>query len=271
MVDSLAAAPLAVHGLASRLELTLNGPRVPELRAALTSAWSRCLVATPLTQTPAEPVSVWLTSPGDRLGTEPDNVRSDDLATALQETTQAVTRSFIAAQAGRLFMLHGGACADRDTGATVAFVAPGGTGKTTLTRLLGRDLGYLTDETVGITRDGLVVGYPKPLSLRPSAGAGPKRETSPDELGLQRAPSRSWLRRIVLLQRPGDFTGAPELTALPLPDAIMALAPETSSLSSLERPLQLMASLIEQTGPVLRCRYREAADLAPLLIELVRS
>ena len=34
-------------------------------------------------------------------------------------------------------MFHAGGLANLDTGATIAFVAPGGTGKTTLVRTLG--------------------------------------------------------------------------------------------------------------------------------------
>lgn len=49
-------------------------------------------------------------------------------------------------------MLHAGAVCHPDTSSSIAYAAPGGTGKTTLTRVLGRRYGYLTDETVGILR-----------------------------------------------------------------------------------------------------------------------
>lgn len=186
------------------------------------------------------------------------------------QTTQAVTRVFITAQTGRLLMFHAGACAHPATGATVAYVAPGGTGKTTLSRVLGRSLGYLTDETVGITTDGRIQPYPKPLSIRPQDTIGPKLETSPDDLGLRTAPASPWLSRIVLLDRRDDHAGAPRIEKLDLADAIIALAPETSALSSLERPLHLLSDLVAATGPVLRCTYREAEQLAPVLIALAK-
>ena len=193
----------------------------------------------------------------------------DGLARVLQSITQTVTRAFIEAEAGKLFMLHAGACANPDTGATVAYVARGGMGKTTLTRLLGMELGYITDETVGIRPDLIIAPYPKPLSVRPEGGHGPKIETSPDDLGLVNAPPSPRLARIVLLHRDQDHTGAPQLTELSLAEAIVDLAPESSSLSSLPRPLHLVADVIERTGPVLRCDYAEASELVPLLAELV--
>lgn len=51
-------------------------------------------------------------------------------------------------------------------GASLVYVAPGSTGKTTLSQLLGQRFGYLTDETVGIADDGTIFPYPKPLSVR---------------------------------------------------------------------------------------------------------
>ncbi|GAA4403401.1 hypothetical protein GCM10023153_33390 [Ornithinibacter aureus] len=55
--------------------------------------------------------------------------------------------------------LHGlGAVVEvRCAGASLVYVAPGGTGKTTLSRLLGRRFGDLTDETVGVDEAGMVV------------------------------------------------------------------------------------------------------------------
>ena len=259
---------LQLHGLASRITLELTGPRVAELRAELTRVWSRCL--RPLgPERDAEPITMRLGTDPSIPGSQHPRMTGDHVANLLQTTTQAVTRAFIAAQAGQLLMLHGGACAHPVTGAAVAFVAPGGTGKTTLCRTLGHQLGYLTDETVGVTTDGLIRPYPKPLSIRNGSSPGPKQETSPDELALLPAPADPWLRRLVLLQRADDHQGAPTLTELDLPDAIMALAPETSSLSSLERPLHAVADLLDRTGPALACRYREAMNLAPLLAELV--
>ncbi len=285
-------ASVTLHGLASAVTLTVPGARSAELRGALETAWSRCLepTAAEWDEEWAEPMTVQLCADADRPdgsagpAADPEGsgepgqsaierpvVEGSDLDGLLQQTTQAVTRAFIAAQTGRLLMFHAGACAHPDTGATVVYVAPGGTGKTTLSRVLGRTLGYLTDETVGITPDGGIRPYPKPLSIRARDPSGPKLETSPDELDLRTAPAGPWLRRIVLLDRRDDHTESPRTETLDLADAIIALAPETSALSSLDRPLHLLADLVAATGPVLRCTYREAEQLAPVLTGLLES
>lgn len=268
--EETSATSLTLHGLAASTSLALLGPQVPELRKALETAWSRCLTpcgAEP--PTPATNLQVLL-GPAPEPAAEADPpVAAERLDALLQQTTQAVTRTFITAQTGRLLMLHAGACADQETGAAVAYVAPGGTGKTTLSRVLGRTLGYLTDETVGITATGRIRPYPKPLSIRTDGRGAVKVETSPDEVGLLTAPTDPWLRRIVLLDRSDSHTGSPRLEQLGLADAIVALAPETSALSRLDRPLHLLADLIGATGPVLRCHYRDARDLAPVLADLV--
>lgn len=298
---------VTLHGLGCAVDLQLLGDRTEALADALDDAWSRC--RTPQqAERPAKPITVRLRDPQTVDGVadpaaadikpadpavpatsgspaaparpddpaghgvpDPDPVDGTRLDAVLQHVTQAVTRSFIAAQAGRLLMLHAGACAHPETGAAVVYVAPGGTGKTTLSRVLGQSLGYLTDETVGITRTGRIRPYQKPLSIRTGGFAAPKAETSPDALGLVAAPADPWLRRIVLLDRSDDHTGAPLCEELDIADAIIALAPETSSLSSLDRPLHLVADLLATTGPVLRWRYREATDLAPILTGLLEA
>ncbi|MEZ5084792.1 MAG: hypothetical protein R2722_00570 [Tessaracoccus sp.] len=259
---------LAIHGLDSRVRLVLRGSRAAELHDALRRSWSRCLEPVGLA-IEAGDIPVELRSAGEPSMLADRGVSGEDLLAVMQETTQTVTRAFIAAQAGRLLMLHAGACADPVTGSTVAFVAPGGTGKTTLAEVFASEWGYLTDETVGIRPDGTVAPYPKPLSKRPSKGAGPKAEVSPDHLGLRPAPAEARLRRIVLLRRDPTRDDPPAFTPLDIPDAIVALAPETSSLSKLPRPLHLLADLLAQIGPVLRCDYREAAGLVPLMQDLL--
>ena len=74
----------------------------------------------------------------------------------------------------------------RLTGATVLLVGASGAGKTTSAQILGRRLGYLSDETAGLRPDLSVVAYPKPLSVRRDQAA-PKEQVAPDALGLLRA------------------------------------------------------------------------------------
>jgi hypothetical protein len=224
---------------------------------AAARAWSRCLEE-PMGSHTAEPLHV----------ASPDDDSDIAVKVALQHLTQAVTLRLIEAQVGRLLMLHAGAVSHPLTGESLVFVAPAGTGKTTLTCVLARTYGYLTDETVGIDSSGRIHPYPKPLSLR-LPGGGPKRETSPDDLGLRVAHHDPRVRRIILLDRSPDHAGHPLLERLGLLDAIQEVLPQTSSLGKLPRPLQMLAGLAEQLGPVLRCSYGEADDLLGVTAELI--
>lgn len=201
-------------------------------------------------------------------GTDVDDhqVSGSDPDAVMVRTTQAITRLLIGEQAGKLLMLHAGAVAHPETGRAVVFVAPGGTGKTTLTRKLAARYGYLSDETVAIDADFRVLPYPKPLSVR--RGGAPKHELSPDELGLQPAPAEPTVVRLCVLDREAGIA-TPEVTEFSLLDAITELTPQTSSLYALPDGLRTLARLITATGPVLRLRYAEADDLIPLVDALL--
>lgn len=248
---------MRLTALDSALTVTFTDSAPDELVNTAARAWSRCRTTAPAGTT-AEPLTV----------TAPPDPSLPGINAALQHLTREVTRRFIAAQTGRLLMFHAGAVSHPDTGASLVFVAPGGTGKTTLARTLAARYGYLTDETVGVApSNGRIHPYPKPLSLR--EGGPHKREASPDELGLGQAHPQPTVGRLVLLRRPAHHTGAPAVEELGLLDAVAALIPETSALHKLPRPLQRAEELIERTGPVLRLSYREAADLAPLVAEII--
>lgn len=164
-----------------------------------------------------------------------------------ESATQQITQAFIAARAGELLMLHAGSVAHPVTGRALVFVAPGGTGKSTLTRRLGKSYGYLSDETVGICPDTLRIHpYPKPITLAPEHGH-PKRENSPDDLGLVPAPAVPVLADLVVLRRTTEREHA-TFTPLPVLDALTMIAPETSSLSKLPEPLHLMADVHRRAG-----------------------
>lgn len=290
---------LVLHGLGTRTPVRLAG-RVEELGPAVRAAWSRCLDpdAPGAGDLETDPISVCL-GDGDAASGQGDpdggsdsasaRLAGEDLGPLLQRLTQEVTYAKIRAQAGRLFMLHAAAVAHPVTGDAVAFVAPGGTGKTTLVRRLGERYAYLTDETVGFDAGGLVRPYLKPLSLRPGAGEYSKAETSPDALGLvalhtgpdasptpastltspdaapaARPSPRCRLRRIVVLRR-DDAHGPPEVESLSLFDAIAALAPETSSLAAMPRPLHALADLLRTLDETVLLSYREAADVVGLV------
>ena len=159
-------------------------------------------------------------------------------------------------------MLHAAAVGNPDTGASLALVAPGGTGKTTLARLLGAEYAYLTDETVGIREDGVILPYEKPLSIRRSPKSWEKDEVSPDALGLRRPVARPRLRSLALIRRePGHRR--PKIVEMGVMDALVTLAPETSALSDLPNPLGLFASHLDSVGPALHITYEEAESLLP--------
>lgn len=248
---------LSVFGLGCRTPVRLSGD-VDVLAPALEAAWSRCL----------KPI----TADEDALETDPVDAdlspaEDDDehaLDRLLQTLTQRVTTSKIRAQAGNLFMVHAGAVANPRTGDAVAFVAPGGTGKTTLTLRLASRFGYLTDETVGVRPNLRIQPYPKPLSLR-REDARPKQELSPDACSLVRAPAEPRLRRLVLLSRSTTHDGEPRLETLSEFQAIAALAPETSSLAALPRPLHGLADMLGGLEPTVRLKYRDAETVVDLI------
>ena len=242
-----------LHGLGAAVDVHCRGAAGSALATALREAWSRCLVPHDpgLEPRAAEAVEASLDDPSR-------------LAIRMMLTTQEVTRALIGARAGELLMVHAGAASDPVSGESVVYVARGGTGKTTLSRVLGQRLGYVTDETVGIGADGAVHPYPKPLSVRRADEPTVKDELSPDSLGLLPAPPRPVLSRLVLLDRRPGWAAA-EVEEVGLIDAVLALAEQSSSLPALPRPLHRLADLVDAVGPVLRVRYAESADAADLL------
>jgi hypothetical protein len=249
---------LRLHGLGATVEVRCAGRAAPEFADAMRDAWSRCLAPGDAgsDETPvAEQVVIRLES-------------DTDFPHQLQVSTQRITRSLIAARSGQLLMLHAGAVSNPTTGDSLVYVAPGGTGKTTLSRLLGGRFGYLTDETVGIDKNGRILPYPKPLSVRRPDGGALKDEVSPDALGLLPSPASPRVGRIILLDRRPELRGT-QLEEIPLMDALFDLVQQASYLSSLPRPLHALADLVDRTAPVIRASYSEASDSQNDLAALV--
>lgn len=259
-----AAFDAVVHGLGASVGVRFEGERRDELAAAFEAAWVRCLRPSPVA--PQRSVTGMLEAEGaDTVGRRGDSVLTGDhLGQLMQRLTQSVTKELIEQRVGELLMLHAAALADPSTGRTLVCVAPGGTGKTTLTRTLGTRLAYLTDETAGIDADDVVHPYPKPLSLR-TPGDAHKTEASPDELGLLPTLGRARVAGVVLLDRDDDCA-APRVERLELLDAISAIAPESSSLRAVPGGgLQRLARLAASTGLIERWTYAEAETLWPLV------
>lgn len=230
-------------------------------------AWRRCLART--TELPRSE-TVAFSLDGDALTAEDGDIRAvaKQLDVGLQTLTQQVTRAKIRFQAGRMLMLHAGAVCHPTTREAIAFVAPGGTGKTTLTTLLSSAYSYLTDETVGVDRNGQVFPYPKPLSLR-RLDESAKSEMSPDDLGLLATPASARLRRIVLIAR-SDKRDRPTIEPLSTHDALLALSPEISSLALLPNALHWVAGLLADMDQTLRLTYCEADSVADLVGDWLR-
>lgn len=183
--------------------------------------------------------------------------------------TQAITRELISTQLGHLMMFHAGAVSHPGTGDSVVWIAPGGTGKTTLTAHLGRHYGYISDETVAVEPGTWRIRpYPKPLSIRQDGPYDGKAELSPDDLGLLPAPAEPHVSHILLLERDERFH-EPEIVPVRLLDAVTAMAEQTSSIHLLPHPLHLLADMAEHAGGVLHCSYSEYLTMEPLVTQLL--
>ena len=54
-------------------------------------------------------------------------------------------------------------------------------------------------------------------------------------------------------------------------EALPALAEQTSALQLLDSPLHLVAGHLKRTGGLRRVTYREAADLVPVVADLMQT
>lgn len=230
---------------------------------AVAEAWSRCVA-----DSSEQPIIPTSSGGGQVTVVTPPDDSHGAIRSALQRLSHDVTHSLITAQTGNLLMLHAGAVSHPASGASAVFVAPSGTGKTTMSRLLGRCYGYITDETVGIDPvSGRIFPYTKPLSIVCGAGRL-KAEISPDTLALLHHHDSPHLSRIVILDRqPGQSEAM--IDELDVLAGISALVPESSALNRLPRPLNSVAELIEATGPVLRITYSEAVQVLPVVLDLL--
>jgi hypothetical protein len=250
------ASTLVVDAFGVPVEVQVRGDRAGEVRARLGRLWECCSPAAK--GTAAVTTRVLFDS-------DPDAVRAAELAgdvarqhleDLLQVLTQRITLMAIDARAGQCLMLHAACLADPATGAAAAFVAPGGTGKTTLVRTLGPGRWYVTDETTVVLGDRRVLF---------------KNETPPSAIGLVPPQGPVHLAALCLLDRDDAHTGPPGVERLDTLDALVALVPQTSHLPEMPRPLQGLAALCESLGGVHRITYRESAEVAGCLDHLLRG
>lgn len=275
---------LCVDVLGTRFAIRWGHRITEEQQHRMCSAWARCAgdgvrLVPPVPMEPTESLpfsgSVAYRSQAGDGGTFA--LQAASFEALAENLTSRLTVTAILGNAGRLIMLHACGLASPETGGVVALVAPSGTGKTTAASVLARTYGYVTDETVAIRRDGEVIPYPKPLSVkqRPSA---PKLQVGPDELGLQHAPTQTFIQAIVLLDRVDlpprsdeQDRQAPVLRRLPLADGLLALIPELSSQAEMDQPLQSLCRLMDRVGGIWQVTYSEAEDLPQALEPLFRD
>jgi hypothetical protein len=177
-----------------------------------------------------------------------------------------VTLAALEQRAGEIVLLHAAGLATTE-GRVVVLVGPSGRGKTTASRILGRDFGYVSDESVGIEADGTVLPYRKPLSIIESVGYL-KAQRSPDELGLlplTETPLR--VAALVLLER-DDTARAARVDRMDLAEGLVGLAGQASYLARQQRPLGTLLAHIAAVGGVHRATYRDVATLVPEIARL---
>lgn len=267
-----------LHALGTDVDVEVSGPEPAQLAAEVRERWHLALrdaappgapgdsstTGAPLVVRAAllaeeEPAAPW--------SRESPVVQDTDARRLLQRLTQTITHAVITARTGELLMLHAAGLAHPATGATAVFVAPGNTGKTTLCRVLGPGRAYVSDETVGIRRDGTVAPYLKPLSTRRDDWAGTKDEQAPGSAGLAAPQVTPWVAGVVLLRREPGHGGPPVVEELDVLDAVLELTPETSGFMRTEGPLRWLADVLERTGGARRVVCAHVADLEPLVAE----
>lgn len=268
-----AAVPL--HVLDTDVDIVVSGARAAEFAQTIAERWHLAVAELAgrvggARESAGDPLTVEVELL-DRAAKSPKTdgvLRGTDERSLLQRLTQQVTRAVIAARTGDLLMLHAGALAHRETGAAVVFVAPGGTGKSTTCRVLGPGRAYLTDETVGIRRDGTIAPYLKPISTRRTDWAGIKDEVAPTQLGLDAPPVPARVAGVLVLRREPDRQAEPEVTTLETLEALTDIAPETSGFMDTEKPLTWLAEVLESHGGARRVTYGSAEQLRPLVDEV---
>ena len=137
--------------------------------------------------------------------------------------------------------------------------------------VLGRHLGYVSDETITVEHDLTVRPYAKPLSIAIDAPAPhPGHACSPDDLGLLHAPERLRLAAVALLEQRDD-AATPALTSIGLVEAMAAVLPQTSALPRLDRPLDRLARVCATGHGPYRLTYRDIDDCLDLVTDLAHA
>lgn len=190
---------------------------------------------------------------------------------AQESLVTQITVTMITSLVGQVQMFHAAALGDSATGRALALVAESGTGKTTASRLLGKHLTYLTDETVIVGENYQITPYLKPLSVIVDT-ARPKEQVAPSAAGLK-MPERGQIftltRLIVLARDKSTEHREPALVPLTTADALLAITSQTSGLAKTERGVEKLIQLIRDCGGAFRLEYSEIEETLPLLQDLL--
>ena len=271
MTSAVSGGVLEAHLVAMGVPVLVraHGARAEELHAFVCAAWQDC-AGTAVDSLDPVVVDVLLDDDAQIVdaAVREGMLGSVSAAMVLHDLSPRITAEIIGRNAGELLMLHAAGLAEPDSGRAVALVAASGTGKTTATRTLGRELGYLSDETVAMRPDRVVVPYPKPLSVLESADSHIKTQLAASTLGLLPAPRESVLSAVLLLTRdPSAHTVS--VQPIRTVQALAHLAPQISYLARLPRPLHRVAETLDDVGGLQHVTYREAAELRGLVHDLL--
>lgn len=248
------------------LTLACAGSAGTELAAAVRDRWAWCAPPPDRADPP---------DPDARLDARLDagpHGRADpaEMTGELDRIATAITLTALDRADPSWLMIHAAGLTDPATGAAVVLAGASGTGKSTLARALGRDFGYLSDETIAVDAAYGVHGCPRPVLLAPAPGR-PKTSTSPDALGLRRPGAAPWLAAIVLLERDPGHLGPPAVRRLDRPADLLALGPQISHLPRVPAAVRRLAATLDAVGGLRHVRYAECDDLAALLTDLLAA